>query len=538
MRGAERAVGASWVGSSGLGWPGGGAAATTGAGAEGEVVGDEARPAEGGINMERPRRPPRAYDVFLRHAFNEVRSQAPDLSPVEIRRNVYRRWREMSDRERDEFRVQVEPDWRRYRDEMVRWKENMHELDESQVKDGNPVWVRSGLDLFYTREYPKEFARIKAAGTAASFGAIGGETIRVIQQRWREMNEFQRQAYKDEVEADRQAVARLAARRIQEQRRAQGIEEEIPKRPKSTAYGLFISRAFAKIKVKIGGENMHALAKQWREMSDLDKGEYRKEVEAEWERYRRELIEQKEKVDARRRDEVVGIGHPNAFAAFWRASCDKLVEQYPHLSRSELLRRARESWRSMDVEERAPFMDVALKRRIGTIGAISKGVKQPVSAFLHFFKSERTKMLAENPATSTTDIETTQLISNRWRGLSSSAKEAYGQAAREEWESHRDRLLRRRKRFGVKLDRELQLPRRPTSPGNAYMTYVRRATPRLKSMHPDAKPARILQLAAEEWNLMDGNAREPYHEIFERKRNQYYVALEKYFLEVALSQRK
>ena len=145
-----------------------------------------------------------------------------------------------------------------------------------------------------------------------------------------------------------------------------------------------------------------------------------------------------------------------------------------------------------------------------------------MTSYFLFIKTERTKIQAENPSASVTDI--TKMCGQRWREMDATGKQEYEKQAADdklryakelqEWqEAHPDEVAAmeaqagQTKRGKKRAKKTAGGPKRATT---AYFFYTNAIRPQVKEQHPDMKVTEMAKVMGSKWKELSADEKQKY----------------------------
>ena len=321
----------------------------------------------------RPTRNRTAYMMFVKDVRKNTQDSNPDMSFVDVTREVANQWQALSKRERKPFEARAATDKVRYTGEVEAFREEYPDepltikKKKRQKKLKGPKKARSAY-VFYTIE-----ARpgVQEKNPDLDFGEI---TKRVAQA-WNKLTDKQKKKYEKLATIDRGRYEEEAAIFNEEHpevaRRKKKAKKNAPKKARS-AYLYFTMERRAPLKVEnpemVFGDLTRLVAEEWGDLSDSRKGKFQKLADADKKRYATEM------------------------------------EGYTPMTDAEL-----------DAEE------ANSKKRKRT------GPKRPRTAYVYFTIDQRPGMQAENQELKFGEI--TRLLAADWKVITDTDREKYDEQA-------------------------------------------------------------------------------------------------------------
>ena len=156
-----------------------------------------------------------------------------------------------------------------------------------------------------------------------------------------------------------------------------------------------------------------------------------------------------------------------------------------------------------------------------------------MTSYFLFIKTERTKIQAENPSASVTDI--TKMCGQRWREMDATGKQEYEKQAADdklryakelkEWqEAHPDEVAAmeaqagQAKRGKKRAKKTAAGPKRATT---AYFFYCAEIRPQLTQQHPDMKMTEMAKVLGGKWKELSADEKQKYVDMATEDKARY-----------------
>lgn len=331
----------------------------------------KAAPKNAGIT--RPTRSRTAYMMFVRSIRTKTQTDNPNMSFVDVTKEVANRWQALSGRERKPFEDQAAKDKIRYDGEVKAFRESYPDepltikKKKRVAKVKGPKKARSAY-VFYTIEKRPE---LKAKHADLDFGQL---TQRVADG-WNQLSEAQKAPYEAQAAADKtrfdgenkdfnEAHPEVARRRKKARKNA-------PKKARS-AYLYYTQEVRPTVSAAnpgIGfGELTKLVAAQWAKLSDAQKKKYEKQATDDKKRYDTEMEgyvpPTEEELDAeegkRKRKSPEGPTRPRtSYVYFTMDQRSKIQSEHPEMKFGEITKLLAEEWRGLNENQKGKYVEQA-----------------------------------------------------------------------------------------------------------------------------------------------------------------------------------
>lgn len=325
-------------------------------------------------SLVRPARSRTAYMMFVKDCRPRVQTEHPEMSFVDITREVAKQWQALSGREKKPYVDRAAADKKRYDGEVAKFKEEHPgqsltiRKKKRQPKLKAPTRARSAY-VFYTKE---QRPVLKEQHPNLEFGDL---TKRVAAG-WKALSKAQRAKFETQAVADRTRyeaeIAQFNNEHPEVARRRKRAKKNAPTKARS-AYLYFTKDVRAELSKKNPDKSFGDLTKlvaaRWKTLSDAQKKKYVKQAADDRKRYDAEM------------------------AAYTPMSDEELDE-----------------------------LDQSSRKR-----ARPDGPARAKNAYVFFTMDRRARAQAENPEAKFGEI--TKIIADEWKTLTDAAKGKYNEQA-------------------------------------------------------------------------------------------------------------
>lgn len=328
------------------------------------------KPKAGNASIDRPTRNRTAYMMFVKDIRTKTQNENPEMSFIEITKEVANRWQALSAREKKPFEDRAAKDKTRYETEVTAFRESYPDepltikKKKRVAKVKGPKKARSAY-VFYTIE---QRPTLKESNPELDFG----ELTKRVADGWNNLSDadkvrFEKMATEDRVRFEEENKI-FNEEHPEVARRRKKARKNAPKKARSAYlyYTKDIRPTIAKSNPEKGfGELTKLVADQWSKLSDAQKKKYeklaaddRKRFEAEMAGYTAPTDEELDADEEGKRKRKTKTGPTRARTAYVYFTMDRRPQAQkdnPEMKFGDITKILAEEWKKLSDAEKGKY---------------------------------------------------------------------------------------------------------------------------------------------------------------------------------------